>query len=80
MSRINTKSQLRIATFLVVVGCGLLIAGFIVSPTGQIHETVLVAFGEVMTFAGAILGIDYHYRVGAMIREGIKEEEGDDNK
>lgn len=60
--------QLGLAVFLVIVGCGLLIAGFIVSPTGQIHQSVLVAFGEVMTFAGAILGVDYHYRIGASLK------------
>ena len=60
--------QLGLAVLLVVVGCGLLIAGFIVSPTGQIHQSVLVAFGEVMTFAGAILGVDYHYRFSDSIR------------
>lgn len=44
------------------VGAGLLIAGFIVAPTGVIHSSVLVAFGETMTFAGALFGIDYKYR------------------
>lgn len=44
------------------VGAGLLIAGFIVDPTGAIHSSVLVAFGETMTFAGALFGIDYKYK------------------
>ncbi len=47
---------------MVAVGAGLLIAGFIVPPTGEIHSSVLVAVGEVLTFAGSLLGIDYHYR------------------
>ena len=33
-----------------------------IDPKGEIHETVLVAFGEAATFAGSILGIDYHYK------------------
>lgn len=48
---------------LVIVGCGLLIAGFIVAPLGMIDSSILVAFGETSTFAGAIMGVDYHYRV-----------------
>lgn len=53
---------LRIATFLTVVGCALLVAGFIVSPTGEIHSSALVAFGEIMTFVAGLLGISSHYK------------------
>lgn len=55
--------QLVVATLLVLVGCGLLTAGFVVAPLGIIHSSVLVAFGETCTFAGALFGVDYHYRV-----------------
>lgn len=55
--------QLLLALLLVIVGCGLLIAGFIVAPLGIIDSSILVAFGETSTFAGAIMGVDYHYRV-----------------
>lgn len=51
-----------IAALLVIVGCGLLIAGFTVAPLGIIHGSVLVAFGETCTFAGALFGVDYHYK------------------
>ena len=54
--------QLCSAIFLITVGCGLLIAGFILPPSGEIHNSVLVAFGEILTFAGALFGIDYHYK------------------
>lgn len=54
--------QLLSAIFIIAVGCGLLITGFIVPPPGQIHNSVLVAFGEILTFAGALFGIDYHYK------------------
>jgi hypothetical protein len=47
---------------LVIVGCGLLIAGFVVAPLGVIDSSVLVAFGETSTFAGALFGVDYHYK------------------
>ena len=54
--------QLGIAVFLVVTGIGLLLSGFCVKPTGEIHNSVLVAFGECCTFAGSLIGVDYHYR------------------
>jgi len=66
MSQNNTKdpgkAQLWSAIAMTAVGAGLLIAGFIVAPTGAIHSSVLVAFGETMTFAGALFGIEYKYR------------------
>lgn len=58
----DRKIQLLTAVGLVAVGAGLLIAGFIVTPQGEIHSSVLIGFGEVMTFAGAIFGIDYTYK------------------
>lgn len=54
--------QLLLAVLLIIVGCGLLIAGFVVAPLGIIDSSILVAFGETSTFAGAIMGVDYHYR------------------
>lgn len=56
------ETQLIVACLLVVLGAGLLIAGFIVPPVGIIDSSVLVAFGEIATFAGSLFGIDYHYR------------------
>ena len=47
---------------LILVGCGLLIAGFVVAPLGIIDTSVLTAFGEASTFAGALFGIDYTYK------------------
>lgn len=51
--------EIALACFLIIFGCGLLTAGFCVSPTGEIHGSVLTAFGEICTLAGAILGINY---------------------
>lgn len=56
------QTQLIIAYVLIIAGIGLLIAGFCVVPVGIIHSSVLVAFGEVLTFVGALFGIDYHYK------------------
>ncbi|KXB34854.1 hypothetical protein HMPREF1869_01033 [Bacteroidales bacterium KA00251] len=46
----------------IVAGLCLLFMGFYSPPSGEISNSVLIAFGEVATFAGALLGIDYHYR------------------
>lgn len=56
------ETQLIVACLLVVLGAGLLIAGFIVPPVGIIDSSVLIAFGEIGTFAGALFGIDYRYK------------------
>jgi hypothetical protein len=40
----------------------MLLAGFLCPPLGEIHPTILTAFGEVLTFSGALLGMDYKYR------------------
>lgn len=54
--------QLRVAMALTMAGIILLFLGFWCNPTGEIHNSVLVAFGEVSTFAGALFGVDYSYK------------------
>ncbi len=56
------KPQFILAVCMICFGCCLLAVGFAVAPTGEIHSSVLVAFGEILTFAGALVGIDYVYR------------------
>lgn len=58
----NHLVQLLSAILMILVGCSLLIAGFIVPPLGVIDSSVLIAFGEILTFVGALFGIDYHYK------------------
>lgn len=60
--RRKLTAQLLSAVTLIIVGCGLLISGFIVPPMGEIHPSELIAFGEILTFVGALFGIDYHYK------------------
>lgn len=64
----NTPRQRRLrtwhfaaATALLAVGAGLLIAGFCVEPPGEIHSSVLIAFGEILTFVGSIFGFSYNF-------------------
>lgn len=60
--RKGLRLQLGIATLLVTAGLTLLYLGFWLPPEGEIHSSVLVAFGETSTFAGALFGVDYQYR------------------
>lgn len=45
------------ATLLCVSGVALLFAGFLADPMGIIDTSVLIAFGEVLTSAGAFFGV-----------------------
>ena len=54
--------QLVTAAVLSVGGLVLLFCGVFIAPQGEIHESLLVGFGEVATFAGALFGIDYVYK------------------
>jgi len=54
--------QLISAFVLSIGGLILLFLGVYIEPQGQIHESLLVAFGETATFAGALFGIDYVYK------------------
>ena len=56
------KIQLTLSVTLCIFGCTMLTAGFLCPPLGEIHPTILTAFGEVLTFSGALLGMDYKYR------------------
>jgi branched-subunit amino acid permease len=66
--------QLIIACLVTLAGLVLLFCGFWVSPTGEIHNSVLVGFGEAISFAGALLGIDYTYKYRIWNRHGQKED------
>ena len=54
--------QLATAVVLSLAGIALLFMGFWCAPMGEIHNSVLIAFGEVSTFAGALFGVDYSYK------------------
>ena len=54
--------QLITAAILSFGGLILLFCGIFIEPQGQIHESLLIGFGEVATFAGALFGIDYVYK------------------
>lgn len=61
--------QLLMAILLVLSGIVLLFSGFWIAPEGEIDNSVLVAFGETCTFAGALFGVDYSYKI-KLIQDG----------
>lgn len=59
----KTQVQLMMAVLLCVAGLLLIFMSFWLEPEGEIHQSVLVAFGELSTFAGALFGVDYSYKI-----------------
>lgn len=60
--KVKLNIQLSLGVTLVVAGIVLLFLGFYAHPIGDITNSVLVAYGEVSTFAGALIGVDYSYK------------------
>ena len=54
--------QLITASVLAIGGLVLLFCGVYIAPRGEIHESILIGFGEVATFSGGLMGIDYVYK------------------
>ena len=63
IARVRFNVQLVMAVLLCVAGLALVFCGFWVAPSGEIDNSVLVAFGEICTFAGALFGVDYSYKL-----------------
>lgn len=59
------QNEIRLCTAVIMATMGLLLlfVALFIPPQGVIDTSVLVAFGEVLTFAGALFGIDYAYRI-----------------
>ena len=55
----ETKENVQISSAMAMLVGGFLlaVAGFIVPPTGQIHESVLGIFAECLIYAGSIFGV-----------------------
>lgn len=78
MNRLTENAKLTIQVLLAIVlifaGLTLLFLGFYTPPHGTIDNSVLVAYGETSTFAGALLGIDYTYKYKMFIAKKDNEE------
>lgn len=48
-----------VALIVAIVGLTLTIEGFLIGPTGQIHHSVLIYFGECLLFIGCVPIIEY---------------------
>ncbi len=66
MKKLSQEQRLTVQFWLgvgiVIVGLVLLFLGFYAVPLGEIAPSVLTAFGEIATFSGALIGVDYRYR------------------
>ena len=62
MKKPNVKIQLFIATSATIFGICLIAVSLLLPPAGYIDPTVLTAYGETLTFAGALIGVDYRYK------------------
>lgn len=65
--------QLAVAVLISMSGVALIFMSFWVEPRGVIDSSVLVAFGELSTFSGALFGIDYTYKFKARRLSNNKE-------
>lgn len=62
----------------------LAVAGFIVPPTGQIHESVLGVFAECLIYAGSIFGVTIYIQtkyteLRSFLDSKLKEEQEKNN-
>lgn len=71
------------AGFSLLCGFGLAVAGFIVDPTGQIHDSVLWVLAQTLMFAGAICGVTMYVnntvkslknKISSDIKSAVKDE------
>lgn len=69
--------QLWMASILTIAGIVLIWTAFLIVPQGEIHQSVLLAFGEMSTFAGALFGIDYKHRLDKYIHESKQSNKQD---
>ena len=71
------RLQLILAVAMAIFGCLMIVAAFIAPPSGEIHPSVLTAFGEILTFSGTVMGIDYNYKSKTHSRKPQSEEGGE---
>ena len=77
----RTDVQIYSAIAMLVAGVALATAGFIVPPTGEISDSVLLFFAQCLIYAGSIFGVSiYIHTKFAELKSVIDlKEEGGDN-
>ena len=56
-------AKLWLGIILAVFGMGIVVFSLIVPPVGAIHATVVTTFGTILTFVGALFGIDSNAKI-----------------
>ena len=59
------------AIVMLFFGCSLTLAGFIISPVGEVHDSVLWILGQTLIYSGGALGIANYARTSA--KEAVEE-------
>lgn len=89
---IKTKFAIGTAVIAFVVGWGLTIAGFIIPPKGEVHDSVLWILGQALVYTASVLGIGMYFnnqmakfradtrRYIRDIEQGREPEEGTDHE
>lgn len=82
----ENKENIQIASAIAMLLGGFLlaVAGFIVPPTGQIHESVLGVFAECLIYAGSIFGVTIYIQtkyteLRSYLDSKLNEEQGKNN-
>lgn len=56
-------AKLWLGIVLAVFGMGIVVFSLVVPPVGAIHATVVTTFGTILTFIGALFGIDSNAKI-----------------
>ena len=73
----RTDVQIYSAIAMLLAGVALATAGFIVPPTGEISDSVLLFFAQCLIYAGSIFGVSiYIHTKFAELKSAIEGEEG----
>ena len=61
---LNIKEKLSIISALLafIIGWALSIAGFIVPPVGEVHESLLFILGQALVYAASVFGIAAYFK------------------
>ena len=71
--------QYWISIFLLVCAVVLAFIGVFTEPVGEIHNSILILFAEILGFVGAVLNIDYKYASRhSAVNRNLKDKTCDD--
>lgn len=80
----ETKEDIQVwtAVGMLIAGVGLSVAGFLVTPLGIIHDSVLWFFAQCLLYAGSIFGVSLYVtsKVNKAITKFKQGEEGNDKQ